>query len=79
MIAPKHLTLALLLAAPLLFAGVPAQAFTARQASAQGQGTFVTSSGTPQNLMQSGPVAQQDDSTKRPLRSHQHDRYFAGF
>ena len=79
MIAPKHLTLAVFLAAPLLVAGAPAQAFTARQASAQGQGMFTTSSGTPQNIMQSGPVAQQDDANKRPLRSHQHNRYFAGF
>lgn len=68
-----------ILIAPLLCAGTPAHAFSARQATAQGQGMFVTSSGTPQNMIASEPVAQQENANRRPLHSHQHDRYFAEF
>lgn len=79
MIAPKHVAAAAILAAPMLLAGAPAQAFSARQATAQGQGSFVNSSGSPQNMLPSGPVVQQQDADRRPLRTHQHNRYFAGF
>ncbi|MCW6510971.1 hypothetical protein [Lichenifustis flavocetrariae] len=77
---PKFVAAAAILAAPMLFTGAPAQAFTARQATAAGQGTFVTSSGTPENMVSSGPIAQQGaDNNRRPLKGDRHDRYFAGF
>ena len=80
MTVPKYAAMAAILAVPMLLVGKPAEAFTARQAASQGQGIFVTSSGTPENLIPSGPVIQPgDDSNRRPLRSGHHDRYFAGY
>lgn len=77
MIAPKYLAAAVILAAPMVLAGAPAQAFSARQASSQGQGTFVTSSGMPSNFVGNASVPQQNQDAK-PLRSlEHHNRYFA--
>ncbi|MDX7953392.1 hypothetical protein P7D22_19695 [Lichenihabitans sp. Uapishka_5] len=79
MIALKHVVMAAIVIASTLIAGASAQAFSARQASAAGQGNFVTSSGTPENMIPGSPVGQQTNSDRRPLRGDHHDRYFAGF
>ena len=82
MSASKYVAGAALLAAPMLLAAVPAQAFTARQYTAGGQGIYATSSGMPENFI-GGPSAAQpgQDGARgdnQPRDLEHHGRYFRG-
>lgn len=78
----KIAALAVIAATPLLLTGAPAQAFTARQATAGGQGTYATSAGMPPNLVAGESAAQPGTDGARganqPRDLEHHNRYFGG-
>lgn len=82
MIASKYAAAAALLTAPMLLAAAPAQAFTARQATAGGQGTYATSAGMPPNLVAGESTAHPGTDGARganqPRDLEHHNRYFGG-
>lgn len=82
MIAPKYLATTVLLATPMLLVGASAQAFTARQSTAGGQGIYATSSGMPENFIGSPSTAQPGTDgargSRQPRDLEHHARYFSG-
>ncbi len=82
MIAPKYIAVAVMGAMPMLLAGARAEAFTARQSTAGGQGIYANPSGMPVNFVGNASTAQPGSDGARganqPRDLEHHGRYFGG-
>lgn len=83
MTALKLTALVAVLTGPMLIASVPAEAFTARQATSGGQGIYATSSGMPVNFVGNASTAEPGTDGNRgehqPHDMQHHGRYFGGY